>query len=129
MSPKVPALMVCTTSPNIPAMPHHSTAAMTIATAIRVKPTPSRRSSGSRSRALVPTRRAVPPATCATPIQVPRSARTGSDGPPPPRAGWRPLADAEVLRAAGREEVDFAAGREVDERPRELDFDAVFGAD
>ena len=55
--PSVPATTACTTSPKAPSTPHHSTAATTIASATRVNPSPSRRSSGSRSRVV----RADPP--------------------------------------------------------------------
>src|SRR5829696_6922005 len=82
------------------------------ARAMRAKPIPSRRCSGSRSAALWPTRRTAPPARCDTPIQVLRIAPNGN-GRPPPRvfdvvraAGLR----AAGLRWAGRV-VRAAAGR------------------
>ena len=100
----------CTTSPKVPATPHHSRAATMTASAMRANPMPSRRCSGSRSAALWPTRRTAPPARCETPIHVLRIAPSGK-GRPPPRALDAPLAAglrAAGLRCAGR--VDRAAG-------------------
>ncbi len=77
-----PATTAWMTSPATPCTPHHSRAATTTARPIRAKPRPSRRCSGSRSRAELPTRRTAPPARCETPIQVPRTARSGSGSPP-----------------------------------------------
>src|SRR6476661_7678154 len=108
--PKVPAKTACTTSPKVPETPHHSRAATTTASAMRAKPMPSRRCSGSRSAALWPTRRTAPPARCETPIHVLRIAPSGK-GRPPPRALDAVLAAglrAAGLRCAGR--VDRAAG-------------------
>ena len=51
-------------------IPHQMLAASTIATASQSSPTPSRRCSGSRSRALWPNRRAVKPARLATTIHA-----------------------------------------------------------
>ncbi len=108
--PKVPAKTACTTWPKVPETPHHSRAATTTARAMRAKPMPSRRCSGSRSAALWPTRRTAPPARCETPIHVLRIAPSGK-GRPPPRALDAALAAglrAAGLRCAGR--ADRAAG-------------------
>ena len=114
MRPNVPANTAWTTWPKTPGTPHHSREATTMATAMKAKPRPSRRWSGSRSAALVPTRRTAPPARWETPIHVLRTARSGNGRPPRfaldvvPRAGG--------LRLAGR--VERAAGRR-DEAPPE----------
>ena len=81
--PSVPAATAWMTSPATPCRPHHSRAATMMASAMKANPMPSRRCSGSSSRAELPMRRTVPPATCAIPIQVPRTARSGSGRPPP----------------------------------------------
>ena len=119
--PSVPAATAWMTSPATPCRPHHSRAATTMARAMNAKPMPSRRCSGSRSRAEVPMRRTVPPATWAIPIQVPRTARSGSGSPPP--LGWALVARVAPPRGAGLRDPDEpprpAAGREDEARPEE----------
>ena len=123
--PRVPATTAWMTSPTTPVTPHHSRAATTTASPMSANPTPSRRCSGSRSRAELPTRRTAPPARCETPIQVPRMARSGSGSPPerafevrraaglrgaerPPRpVAWR---DVGTRPADGRDDVEDARG-------------------
>ncbi len=112
--PSVPATTACTTSPKTPSTPHHSTAATTIASASRVNPSPSRRSSGSRSRVVLPILRAVPPTRCAVPMNTPRAARSGSGVPLGARAGGA------CLRPDGRvEPFDAGAAARVVPRPAE----------
>ena len=108
-----------------PCRPHHSTAATSTASPTSARPTPSRRWAGSRSRALLPMRRARPPTTWARPSQTARRARpaprTSSGGPlgrvERARAGLR--AGARVGLRAGRRPLDVpeprlrVAGREV----------------
>ena len=105
--PTVPATTAWTPSPTAPWMPHHSRAATSTARAMRKKPTPSRRCSGSRSRADAPTRRTAPPARWLTPIQVPRTARSGSGRPPERALVVRPAG----LRAGARLPARELAGR------------------
>ncbi len=117
--PSVPAATAWMTSPATPCRPHHSRAATTMASAMKAKPMPSRRCSGSSSRAELPMRRTVPPATCAIPIQVPRTARSGSGRPPP--LGFA----AGLPRGAGLRDPDEPPrppeGREDGARPEEPD--------
>ena len=117
--PNVPAATAWMTSPAAPCRPHHSRAATTIASAMKANPMPSRRCSGSRSRAQLPMRRTVPPATCAIPIQVPRTARSGSGRPPP--LGFA----AGLPRGAGLRDPEEPPrppeGREDGARPEEPD--------
>src|SRR6478609_6494974 len=119
--PKVPATTAWTTSPTGPRSAHHSRAATMMARAMRAKPIPSRRCSGSSSRALWPTLRTVPPARWATPIHAPRTARTGQGrGAALRGAGLR----AAGLRAAGLRLAALvvrAAGRAAPPRPEELE--------
>ena len=73
--------------PTAPGSPNQNSAAMMIALPTRNRPTPSRRSAGSRSRAEVPIARAAEPTRWASPNQIAAS-------PPPIRAandrfGWR----------------------------------------
>ena len=106
--------------PTAPGMSHHSRAATTTARAMRSRPMPSRRCSGSRSRPVSPTLRATAPVAWARPIQVLCTARSGS-GRPPERARLDPLRE----RAAGRR----VAGRVVELRPRaEEDVRVAMGA-
>src|SRR4051812_15037979 len=106
--------MVRVTSPMPPGSCHHTEAATTRAIPTRNSPAPSRRCSGSRSRAVCPTRRTPPPTAWATPSQALPSTRasavnTRAIGPGPLRtargAGRRPV-ELPRLRAA----LDFAAG-------------------
>src|SRR6201995_3105460 len=92
-------------------MPHQMLAASTMATAIQSSPTPSRRCSGSRSRALLPTRRAAKPREVAATIQAAASAcptqptriRTGSRDLT--GAGRRPRAVLLLARVLVRERL------------------------
>ena len=107
--PNVPATTAWTTSPAVPASPHHSRAATTTASARSVKPMPSRRCAGSRSRAPCPMRRAVPPTTCAQPIHTPAHHPHREGGPARRRDGGR----AAPGRARGAAASRRAPGRGV----------------
>src|SRR5690349_19278640 len=92
---------------------HHTAAATTMARPKRNRPTPSRRCSGSRSRADCPIERATAPTACATPSHTaatprPTRAKVRETGPCPLRTArgagralerLRPFADE---RGAGR---------------------------
>ena len=102
--PTDPDTMVRTTSMAPPGSCHQTAAAATTASPIRNSPTPSRRCSGSRSRAAPPILRAPAPTPWAEAIQV---AATPRPSAPKPRAtGPGPLRTA---RGAGRRDraVDF----------------------
>src|SRR5690606_33355330 len=95
-------------SPTGPLSDHHSRTATTTASASSRKPTPSRRCSGSSSRAPAPILRTAPPVTFAMPIQVPRAARQGRPTTPPRRAAVPPRrreVDPDPRRAWGRVEA------------------------
>ena len=71
-----------------PASRHHSAALTTMASPTRLRPTPSRRCSGSSSRAVEPMRRTIAPSRWATPSQSARSPRprARTAAPPDPAA-------------------------------------------
>ena len=123
--PKVPATTACTTRPTPPRSPHHSTAATTVASPSSASPTPSRRCAGSRSRALLPTRRASQPTRWARPSQTARRPRPsrrperrGSRrrGRVPRAAGPRPSAGRRDRRRRGR-----SRGRRARATPRPVE--------
>ena len=115
--PKVPATTACTTWPTGPCRSHHSTAATTVARPSSASPIPSRRWAGSRSRALLPIRRARAPTRWAMPSHRPRSTRTGHGGPT--RRGLRAAGfRAAGLRAAGLRAAGFAPARVLEPRGR-----------
>src|SRR5690349_13094625 len=89
-SPTEPATAARAASKTPPGTCHQTAAATTTASAIRNSPAPSRRCSGSRSRAPWPTRRAPDPMPPATPSQTavipwPRPAKVRETGPGPLR--------------------------------------------
>ena len=99
--PTEPATIVRTTSITVPGSCHQTAAALTMARATSTRPTPSRRCSGSSSRAVRPMLRAVAPSAPAIPIQTARSAvqsarKNRRTGPGPER----------TARGAGRDELD-----------------------
>ena len=107
--PTEPFTTVRVKSPTPPGSCHHTAAATTTASPIRNRPAPSRRCSGSSSRAVCPTLRTVAPSTWATPSQTaasprPRASPSAAIGPVPFR----------TARGAGRldffVERPFAAG-------------------
>ena len=112
--PSVPATTACTTSPTGPGRPHHSRAATTSAAPMKASPSPSRRCAGSRSRAPLPTRRAIPPSRWAMAIHSPRNIRTNSGVERGPRRGLRRRDDPED-RPEREPERD-----EAPERPQEV---------
>ena len=108
--PTEPATTVRVNSPMPPGSCHHTAAATTRARPTRNSPAPSRRCSGSSSRAVWPIRRTPPPTAWATPSQAvtstrARAVKTRAIGPGPLRtargAGRRPV-ELPRLRAAAR---------------------------
>src|SRR5215213_2162867 len=98
--PTEPFTTVRTASPTVPGSCHQTAAATTTASPMRSRPTPSRRCSGSRSRAVLPIRRTTAPSACARPSHSalrawPRAPKVRANGP-------RPLRTA---RGAGREDL------------------------
>lgn len=74
-TPRAPRTTATTPAPTSPGSPHQTDAATMIASPRQASPKPSRRCTGSRPLALVPTRRAPPPTTPAMPSQRARKAR------------------------------------------------------
>ena len=114
--PTEPVTMVRIVSIGPPGSCHQTAAAAMTASPISRRPTPSRRCSGSRSRAVRPMLRAVAPTAWAIPSQIAAAPRPSSEkkrktGPGPFRtargAGRRPLAGRRVagLRLVLRDRV------------------------
>ncbi len=139
--PTEPATTVRVASMTEPGSCHQTAAAATTARPKRNRPAPSRRCSGSRSRAVCPIERAVAPRAWAMPSQtaatpLPRAAKSRASGPGPlrtargagrePRVGlrfdvvgfrlaWLPVLRDRVLEPARDER---APGRALAPRPR-----------
>ena len=98
--PNRPTTPATSASPTGPSSRHQTPAATTIAAVTSSSPAPSRRCAGSRSRAVEPTRRTMPPSRCPVPTQAERGAHGRSRRTR--RRCCRTCACGDRGRAAGR---------------------------